>query len=343
MVEENRSTIVRFAGPSPDMTTTGDSLSTTRFRELHRVVREEGLPCFGRLNEVGQAELYLIFDDINSFSESVDGVSTVEFRLHGRELLLIVWTKSDPHSPLGFPLSFTVERDWEQEWLHQLLGQDTTNIFFLAVEYGELLHIFTEQVMITAEESAGVFDFIQELHEREEFSHPINQALPEERIATPSVYAHGLHDDLFILPGQAYLIDYRKHVSDQGERAEESLMETLHQALEAARCHPIGEARDKSYTIWVKGDENEVAVYITPSLQAGGIRNEDDPFLAYFKRLSSFLGVREGTPLREGAFPIFRKEGEQLLHLELDDTSAIHFSRLFLSNWDGLPDPFVRK
>ncbi|QDX95509.1 hypothetical protein EEL31_13495 [Brevibacillus laterosporus] len=334
MAEMQMQPLLSFSGPSPDVHTSGEVLSIETYVSLYQIVNEEGYPCFGRINEQGVSEIYLVFEDIDAFSQAVEGVSTVEFRTYEEKLLLIVWTKSDAIAPLGFPLSFTPHVTVERTWLHALLEQPNLELFFLAREQGMLVHIFTEILTLSSNERSGVYQMLQELDERTRMS----ITLSEEIASRPAME---LLDELLLQEGEAYDFLYRIHMEQNQDKAEHVLMESLHQALHMLNKHPISHIREADFLIWVYGDEQTFSIYTSPSLRNLYPTQQDDPFRTVFHRFPAFRNIREISPLVEGAFPIFQREAGCCYHLELNDEVQTKLARLFSRIDQISANPFV--
>ncbi|AYB41393.1 hypothetical protein [Brevibacillus laterosporus] len=334
--------LLSFPGPSPDAHTSGEVLSTDAYAFLYQIVNDEGYPCFGRLNDQGIAEIYLVFEDIDAFSQAVEGLSTVEFRTYEEQLLLIVWTKYEKSAPLGFPLSFIPHVPAERTWLHALLEQPNLELFFLAREQGMLVHIFTEILTFSSNERSGVTQMLQELEERTHM--PIVLAGSDEQEGKNEIVSKSaleLPDDVLLQPGEAYDFLYQIHVQKHQDKAEHVLMESLYQAFHMLNRHPISRIREADLLVWVFGDEQRFSIYTSPSLRDMYPTQQDDPFLELFRRFTAFQNIRGISPIKEGAFPIFQRKAGCFYHLELNDEMQGKLARLFSHMDKKSVNPFV--
>ncbi|ERM16345.1 hypothetical protein [Brevibacillus laterosporus] len=342
MAEMQMQSLLSFPGPSPDAQTSGEVLSTDFYASLYQVVHEEGYPCFGRLNDQGVAELYLVFEDIDAFSQAVEGLSTVEFRTYKEQLLLIVWTIYDESTPLGFPLSFLPQVPVERTWLHALLEQPDLELFFLAREQDLLVHIFTEVLTLSSTERSNVYQMLQELDARTHNPLILEGADEQEgRNEIISKSALELPDDLLLQQGEAYDFLYQIHLQTHQDQAEHVLMESLYKALHMLSRHPVSHIREADLLVWVYGNEQTFSIYTSPSLRSMYHTQQDDPFLELFRRFPAFQSIREISPLKEGAFPIFQREAGCFYHLELNHEMQNKLARLFSHIDQTSANPFV--
>ena len=131
---------------SPDEQTQGEILDKEKFHDVYKLVEEDGLPYFARLNGRGEVELYLVFETVDAFSEQTRDAVSVEFKTYQNKLLAVIWTLTDPLQPLGFPLSFDIRAVDERFVALTILQQPFTTLHYLAYENGQMTHIYSEDV-----------------------------------------------------------------------------------------------------------------------------------------------------------------------------------------------------
>jgi len=117
---------------SPDESTQGEVLDKEKYHDLYKLVEEDGLPYFTRLNGHGEVELYLIFETVDAFSEQTRDAVSIEFKTYQNKLLAVIWTLTDPLQPLGFPLSFDIRSAEERSMALTILQQPFTFLHYLA-------------------------------------------------------------------------------------------------------------------------------------------------------------------------------------------------------------------
>jgi len=303
---------------SPSSHTMGDVLPASEFADLYVTVRDEGLPYFARVNGKGEVEVYIVYESIESFQESTQDVSTIEFTSYRDSLLAIIWTVTDPIRPLGFPLAFHCKNERERFMALQLANQPQTSIYHLLFSDDLLIHIYTETVVFSEKEKHRVVELVQQLYESME-SVPVPDQIP-------SISAASLPDQVLDEEGTAYIFDYGRLIDRCTEEAASTLlMNTLHQSLLVMRRHSRSEVRESSCTIWVAESENFLSIYITPNLSSlfeadADSEGEANPFARFLCAIPEFVATEKATPLRAGAYPIFRFERSNLYHLELEET-----------------------
>lgn len=329
---------------SPDERTLGERLDPEQFDDLYRLAGEEGLPYFARLNGQGVAELYLVFESVDAFSEQTRDAVSVEFKTYQSQLLAVIWTLSDPLHPLGFPLSFDISKAEERHMAQTMLRQPFTPLHYLSYEEGSLTHIYTEPITFSVEERARTTEMIRALYEGTPETLPEAAEVKEEEMQ--SIPATSLPKSVLAEEGMAFVLDYRRMLAAYDEEeAQHLLMKTLQQAVWVVRRHSRSEVRDASFTVWAAEQEAYLSLVVTPSLShlfevIHMSEDEANPFSRFFMALPAFLRCEEANPLQLGAFPILRYEKGRLYHLELDDKMQEVLSALHREAFSSMDDPY---
>lgn len=335
---------------SPDSETLGEILPPADFHDLYRLAQNDGLPYFARIDAVGDVELYLVFESVEAFSESARGDVSVEWKTYRDKLLAVIWTSSDPVEPLGFPLSFDVREERDRYMVLRLVQQPSTFLHHLALEAGQLIHIYTETFSFSAAERERVAQKVRQLltgDGGEESSDSSADEVEEVKEAEMiSVAADTLSDQTLQENGVAYLFDYaamcRQHGDDQAQLL---LMDTLNKALLVMRRHARSEVRERSFTVWVGEMPPYLSLVVTPELYdlfevVHTSEEEANPFTRLLLALPQFVETRELKPLAIGAYPIIRAERGRPFHLELTEAFQNRLRRLFAQNWPETANPY---
>lgn len=318
---------------SPSPATVGEFLDEADFRDLYRLAGEEGLPYFVRLNGEGTVELFLVFENVEAFSEATSDAVSIEFKTYQNKLLAIIWTLSDPMNPLGFPLSFDIAKEEDRFMALALIGQPETPIHYLSYTDRRVLHIYSETITFSQAEREWVEGIIRRLYEEEQVEEAPAEEVRETELATVPVSV--LSDEMLREQGIAYEFRYPGQLQQSEEEEEQALlMNTLQQSLLVVRRHARSEVRESKCTIWAGQDREKITLFITPDLsmlfQDSRITDgEANPFSRFFGDIPSYQGNRPDHPLMRGAYPILRYESGQLFHLELDESTQERLSRLF--------------
>lgn len=318
---------------SPDGSTRGEVLDRQRFCDLYELSEAQGLPYFARVNAAGQVELFLVFESVDAFSEQTKDAVSLEFKTYQKKLLAIIWTLSDPMQPLGFPLSFDIQKAEDRYMALHMLEQPHISLHYLAYEEGALTHIYTEEIYLSAAEGTRVQQMVRALYEGKADALPEDAAVEEEEAKT--IPAICLPDAVLQESGMAYVIDFHLLGRESGEEgAHHLLMSTVQQAIWVIRRHSRSEVRESSFTVWAAERENLLYLTVTPSLTHlfEDVHQSDDdlsPFLRFMMLLPQYVQSEEVTPLQLGAFPILRYESGRLYHLEIDAHTQEHLARLF--------------
>jgi len=326
---------------SPSPATLGEQLDRTVYAELYRLVEEEGLPYFARLNAEGNVELYLVFESVDAFSEATRDAVSIEFKTYKEKLLAVLWTLHDPQNPLGFPLSFAVQDPAERRMALRLIAQGETPIHYLAFTEGQIIHIYTETITFSEGERRQAEGYVRRLMTEEPRTapEPAEGEVAEEELS--SMPAAKLSDPLLQESGVAYLFAYQRMKARYGdEEAQHLLMNTLRQAILVMRRHARSEVRESSFTVWAGEREETLALYVTPDLYTlfDPIHHAEEsahPFTRFLLALPDFLEVQEGVPLLAGAYPILRYDTGKLYHLELDEAIQTRLAELFARTAEG--------
>ncbi len=318
---------------SPSPTTEGEFLDETVYADLYRLVDEEGLPYFVRLNGQGTVELFLVFENIDAFREATTDAVSIEFKTYQNKLLAVIWTLSDPMNPLGFPLSFDIDKEEDRFMALALIGQAETPIHYLAYMDRRVLHIFSESITFSQAEKDWVEGIIRRLYEDEQLDEAPAEEVREGELATIPVSV--LSDAILREKGIAYEFRYSEQQNQQeAEEAQALLMNTLQQSLLVVRRHARSEVRESKCTIWAGQDRETITLFVTPDLttlfqDSRVAEGEANPFTRFLGDIPTYQGSRSDHPLMRGAYPILRYESGQLFHLELDESTQERLSRLF--------------
>ncbi|WP_134686462.1 hypothetical protein [Brevibacillus migulae] len=317
--------------PGPD--TVGQFLEETGFADLYRLAGDEGLPYFVRLNGEGVAELYLVFENIEAFSEATSDAVSIEFKTYQQKLLAIIWTLTDPQNPLGFPLSFDISKEEDRFMALTLIEQAGTPIHYLAYMDQRILHIFSETITFSQEEKTRATGYVRRLYEQDS----TDQAPAEEEVKEGellSIPASVLSDEILLQSGTVYRFRHPRSMGqEEREEAEALLMNTLQQSLLVVRRHARSEVRESACTVWAGQEPEHVSLYITPELHSlfediHTADGEANPFTRFLRGIPSFEESKPDTPLKRGAYPILRYDAGQLYHLELEETFQERLLRL---------------
>lgn len=318
---------------SPGIATVGEFLDETEYADLYRLVSEEGLPYFVRLNDAGTVELFLVFESVEDFSEATSDAVSIEFKTYRQKLLAILWTLTDPQNPLGFPLTFDIDKDTDRFMALALIEQKETPVHYLCYTDRRILHIFSETITFSQEERKRVEGYIRRLYEKEQVE---DMAAREEEIREgelTSIPASSLPDELLRQDGTVYRFQsFAPSEQNEQQELEAHLMNTLHQALLVVRRHARSEVRESKCTIWAGQDPKAISLYVTPDVTAlfqDVAQGEADPFTRFFQEIPAFVESKAETPLIHGAYPILRYESGQLYHLELDESTTQRLRRLY--------------
>jgi len=329
---------------SPTPATMGEVLDPVPFADLYRLAGEEGLPYFARVNARGDVELFLIFESVDAFSEATSDAVSVEFKTYQNKLLAVLWTLNDPLHPLGFPLTFDIQRTEERHMALRLVEQAETPVHYLAFEQGHLTHIFTETITFSAEERKQAEAYIRHLYEAGEDTRPLEAEVREEAIA--SIPATALPDDVLSGEGVAYVLHYGRMREKHGEeQAQHLLMRTLQQAVWVMRRHSRSEVRSCAFTVWAAEQGACLHLFVTPALTdlfpvVHTSEDESNPFTRFLLALPEFAETQEGRPLAVGAYPILRYEAGKLYHLELNEDTQRHLAALFIRHNPAGANPY---
>lgn len=331
--------------PSPDEKTQGDVLDQALFQDLYGLAGEAGLPYFARLNGAGEVELYLVFESVDAFSAQTRDAVSIEFKTYRSKLLAVIWTLSDPLQPLGFPLSFDIQKTDERYMAQKIIEQPYTQIHYLAYEEGWLTHIYTEAIHFSADEVSRAQDMVRSLYEGTPDALPQDAQVREEE--TETIPATSLPSQVLGETGVAYILHYNRMITAHGgEAAEHLLMSAVQQAVWVMRRHARSDVRESSFTVWVAEQKELLYLVVTPSLSHlfETIHQSDDeanPFSRFLLTLPEFVQSGDASPLRLGAFPLTRYESGKLYHLELDEQTQELLSSLHEKAFSGFPDPYA--
>ncbi|HZG15632.1 MAG TPA: hypothetical protein VE710_11500 [Candidatus Bathyarchaeia archaeon] len=318
---------------SPGHETVGEFLEETRFADLYRLAGDEGLPYFVRLNGEGVAELYLVFENVEDFSEATSDAVSIEFKTYQQKLLAIIWTLSDPQNPLGFPLSFDISKEEDRFMALTMIEQPGTPIHYLAYMDQRILHIFSETITFSQEEKTRAEGYVRRLFEQD----TTDQATAEEEVKEGellSIPASALTDEILLQGGTVYRFRHPQNWGqEEREEAEALLMNTLQQSLLVVRRHARSEVRESSCTIWAGQEQESISLYVTPELDSlfqdiQAADGEANPFARFFRVIPSFEESKPDSPLQRGAYPILRYDAGQLYHIELDEAFQQRLLRL---------------
>lgn len=330
---------------SPDAQTQGEVLERERFSHLYELSEAQGLPYFARLDADGNVELFLVFESVEAFSEQTRDAVSLEFKTYRGKLLAVIWTLSDPMQPLGFPLSFDIQKAEDRYMALKMLEQPSTRLHYLAYEEGSLTHIYTEEIDLSAAEGTRVQQMIRSLYEGKHDALPEDAEVSEEEAKT--IPAICLPDAVLAETGIAYVFAHDQMVKARGEEAAHHLlMSTVQQAVWVMRRHSRSEVRECSFTIWAAERVDLLYLVVTPSLaQLFEVVHYSDeelnPFARFLLTLPEFLHSEEAAPLALGAFPILRYEGGRLYHLEIDGRTQEHLARLFTQTGSEARNPYT--
>ncbi|MFM1653993.1 hypothetical protein ACI7RC_18100 [Brevibacillus sp. B_LB10_24] len=331
-----------FASPSEE--TLGEILPPGPFADVYRAGKVDGLPCFARLNAAGAVELYLVFESIDAFSELTEGAVTADWKTYQRRLLAVIWTRNDPVQPLGFPLSFDMTAEQDQQMVRGLLEQPQTQLFHLALLDDQLIHVFTDEIRFSAAQKREVEQMIQRLsapvrHDDDE-SAPADSEVREAPIQ--SIPAAALSDDILVEAGTAYTVDFAHLEQTYGaKQAEAMLMSAVYQALLVMRRHGRSQVRETAFTVWAAQCSPYTSIVITPELSSlFADKSDENPFLRLLVQLPGFVEHRRDIPLSLGAFPIMRYERGTLLHVELEEPVIARLAALFARLHPGAANPY---
>ncbi|CAM3526662.1 hypothetical protein EDM52_20805 [Brevibacillus invocatus] len=318
---------------SPDGSTQGEVLDRQRFRDLYELSEAQGLPYFARMDAEGHVELFLVFESVDAFSEQTKDAVSLEYKTYQQKLLAVIWTLSDPMQPLGFPLSFDIQKAEDRYMALQMLEQPHTSLHYLAYEEGALTHIYTEEIYLSAAEVTRVQQMIRALYEGKADSLPDDAVVEEEESKT--IPAICLPDSVLQETGIAYVIDHHQLGVERGEEAAHHLlMSTVQQAVWVIRRHSRSEVREAAFTVWAAERMDMIYLVVTPTLDdlfevVHQSDEELNPFARFMMMLPEFAQSEEVHPLQLGAFPILRYESGRLYHLEIDAHTQEHLARLF--------------
>jgi hypothetical protein len=330
---------------SPDANTQGDVLDQESYNDLYILAGEEGLPYFARLGGHGEVELYLVFESVDSFSEQTRDAVSVEFKTYQNRLLAVIWTLSDPLHPLGFPLSFDIQKEDDRYMALKLLEQPYTQLHYLAYEDEQLTHIYSEAIHFSKGEVSQAQEMIRSLYAGTPHTLPKEAEVREE--ATETIPAISLPVSVLKETGTAYVLHYSRMLSALGEEAAQHLlMSTVQQAVWVMRRHARSDVREASFTVWAAEREELLYLVVTPSLSllfevihTSG--DESNPFSRFLLTLPAFIRSEQAAPLKLGAFPLLRYESGRLYHLELDVQVQAHLSRLHEEAFSGVSNPYL--
>ncbi len=329
---------------SPDESTQGECLDPVRFHDLYKLAGEEGLPYFARLNAQGVAELFLVFESVDAFTEQTRDAVSIEFKTYQNKLLAVIWTLSDPLQPLGFPLSFDIREAQEREMAQSMLRQESTPLHYLAYEEGSLTHIFSESITFSKEEIERANGMIQALFDGTQGELPLESEVREE--VTETISALSLPKPVLMEEGIAYVLDYRRMLESMGEEeAQHLLMRTVQQAVWVMRRHSRSEVRDSTFTVWAAEQGERLSLVVTPLFShlfevIHMSEDEANPFTRFLMTLPSFLLTADVSPVRIGAYPFLRYEKGRLYHLELDERMQQRLSELHQEAFSGDINPY---
>ncbi|KQL43870.1 hypothetical protein AN963_20590 [Brevibacillus choshinensis] len=329
---------------SPDRETEGERLDPERFHDLYKLAGEEGLPYFARLNGRGEAELFLVFESVDAFSEQTRDAVSIEFKAYQNKLLAVIWTLSDPLQPLGFPLSFDIQKAEERHMAQSILNQAATPIHYLAYEEGNLTHIYTESISLSAEEVERTEGMIRSLFAGTPEELPHAAEVREEE--TETIYALSLSREVLQEDGVAFVLDYRRMMGAHGEEeAQHLLMRTVQQAVWVMRRHSRSEVRDSTFSIWVAEKGELLYLVVTPQLThlfevVHMSEDEANPFARFLMTLPAFVRCEDVSPLQTGAYPLLRYEKGRLYHLELDEHVQVRLDELHREAFSGHLNPY---
>lgn len=308
------------------LATMGDVLDREAYPDLFRLVEEEGLPYFARLNAQGNVELFLVFDQVETFSQETGDEVHLEWKTYQDKLLAIIWTVSDPIQPLGFPLTFDIKRPEHHFMALRLMEQPSIPLHHLAFQNGMLIHIYSEELRLEEGERERVRLLIDRLASGEYFEETVvrDEEIREEPSVTVS--ARELPDSVLVETGKGFLIHYENMKQRLGEeQAQTQLMQTVHAATLVMRRHPRSEVRESRFTVWAAERSPYAMIAVTPGLDdlfelIHMSEDESHPFVRFVLALPDFVETQDVQPLRWGAYPIMRYENGKVVHVDLDET-----------------------
>ncbi|MFD2369259.1 hypothetical protein ACFSO0_04600 [Brevibacillus sp. GCM10020057] len=329
---------------SPGAETAGERLDPERFRDLYRLAGEEGLPYFARLNGKGDAELYLVFESVDAFSEQTRDAVSLEFKTYQNKLLVVIWTLSDPLQPLGFPLSFDIRRTEERHLAQRILRKGAVTLHYLAYEARSLTHIYSESITFSSQEIERAEAMIYALFTGEAEALPPEAQVREEE--TETIHALSLSDEVLQEEGVAFVLHYGRMLAQYGEeQAQHLLMSTVQQAVWVMRRHARSEVRGSAFTVWAAEEGEYLSLVVTPPFTGlfevvHTSEDEANPFARFLMILPAFVRCEDVVPLRVGAYPLLRYENGRLYQLELDEQVQARLAKLHQQAFSGEQSPY---
>lgn len=336
---------------SPSAKTVSKALPQEPFADLYKLIRDQGLAYFARINGEGNVELYLVFESIEEFSQSTHAEVYVEFKTYQDKLLAVIWTLDDPRNPLGFPVPFHIQDERERNMALRLIHQPQTWIHYLAYEDNQIIHIYSEAISFPPSEKPRMEGLIRNLYEGgySGADWTTERQQPDEEVReleTESAPVHTLPPDSLDQNGVAYVFDYQKMIDAYGaEEAQMVLMQAVHQAMLVIRRHFRSEVRETTFTIWAAEKTPYFYLFLSPSMAdlfdvIHYSEEEENPFSRFLLAIPQFIETREGTPLAYGAYPIMRYEQGRWIHLELDEAFQATLSILFSRHYPDEANPY---
>ncbi|WP_047151932.1 hypothetical protein [Aneurinibacillus tyrosinisolvens] len=326
---------------SPEHETMGEPLNRLSFHDIYHAVEEEGIRYFPRLNGAGDVEIYIIYDDIESFGEQAEAQVYLDFSRHASRWIAVLWAVTDPDNPLGYPLQFDTKDETMRYLAVRFLEQESIWIHHLALDNSGLIHVYSEAISFPDDEKEEAKSLLLAAYE-----HRVDE-LEEEEIPERVLSGSAIHMERLAEEGISFYFDYDAMKNRLGEGgARESVMSSVYRAIWMMRRHPNPEARQAQMLIWVgekngknRGGEDTNLLVVTmspPLLDVYKIINlseiEENPLATLFMSITEYQWLEEEHPILSGYFPIIGYEKGELLHIEWDEDSAQKLAAVFKAN-----------
>jgi hypothetical protein len=313
---------------SPDERTMGEVIERPVFQDIYRTVEEEGARYFPRLNAAGDVELYIVYEDIDRFSEQAEASVYLDFSGYKQKWIAVLWIVTDPENPLGYPFSFDTANDEMRYSAVRFLEQEHIWVHYMAQIEPGIIHLYSEAISFSeAEKETAAELLVAAYHNQEEGEE--ESVLPERIVRGEDIALSRLKEK-----GFSFYLDYSLLENRFGEaEAKEQVMGAIYRALWMMRRHPNAQAREAEVLLWVgekvgrnrAGEETRLlAITMTPPLldvfQIVHLSElEANPLATMLMSLTEYQFLEEEYPLAYGYIPIVGYDAGVLSHIEWEE------------------------
>lgn len=278
----------------------GGALSQVVFPDVYEMANFHKFPYFSRLNAEGNMEFFLIYKDIDEFTENQDAQIQLEFSVRESQWMVMLWMQLTGQEPTGYPFLFDTRDAAMRNQVRQLLTQGKASIHYLAWEGNNLWYIYREDISFQHQVEEGTRLFLYAY----QFDDGVN--LGERDLVEKTMDSTELPADYLEQEGLAIYLNYDALVKVLGEeKAREKVM--------ARALRGISDVKGMECFLWVGERKNN---RLTLTLTPGYFAEDTHPLLPFFMFLPEFEKVQREKPGTSGDIPIVSVQEGYLTFIE---------------------------